>query len=126
MATPESKVKAAVRKRLEHYKVYPHTQADKHDDIVGSYFMPVAGPYQVHGIHDFIGCWGGRFFSIETKGEDNPVGETAAQGDFRFTFTRAGGICMTGVRSADAVDSLACLIESANRAWQYTPQEQSP
>ena len=110
MATPESKVKDQVKKRLIHYKVYPHTSAEKYHDLVGTFFMPVAGPYSVHGIHDFVGCIGGRYFSIETKSPDNPEDETAAQGNFRVQFTRAGGVCLTGVRDASAVDRLMELM----------------
>jgi hypothetical protein len=29
--------------------------------------MPVAGPFAVHGIPDFICCWGGKFLAIEAK-----------------------------------------------------------
>lgn len=31
------------------------------------YFMPVAGPFAVHGIPDFICCWDGKFLAIEAK-----------------------------------------------------------
>lgn len=110
MATPESKVKDAIKKRLADYGVYPHTHADKHPDLQGAYFMPVAGPYSVIGIHDFVGCWCGVFFSIETKAPNNPDDETAHQGDFRVAFTRAGGVSLTGVRSADAVDELWAVL----------------
>jgi hypothetical protein len=29
--------------------------------------MPVAGPFAVHGIPDFICCWEGAFLAIEAK-----------------------------------------------------------
>lgn len=31
------------------------------------YFMPVSMGYGRRGIPDFIGCWRGKFFAIETK-----------------------------------------------------------
>lgn len=115
MATPEGKVKDAVRKVLAAYGVFGHTQAGKQVMLAGTYFMPVAGPYSVHGVHDFVGCWGGVFFSIETKAPTNPHDATAAQEAFQVAFTRAGGVSLTGVRSADAVHELARLVSLAQR-----------
>ncbi len=109
MSTPEGKVKDAVKKRLIHYGLVPLSQSHKVEQlssIPGFFFMPVAGPYSVHGIHDFVGCWDGVFFSIETKSEDNPSDHTPAQQDFRDLTLKAGGLSMTGVRSADAVDRM--------------------
>jgi hypothetical protein len=109
--TPEGRVKNQVRKRLEHHGLVIHTKAQHgRGDLVGSFFMPVAGPFSVHGIHDFVGCWRGVFFSIETKAPDNPDDHTAAQGGFQVAFTRAGGICLTGVRGPEAVDHLRELV----------------
>lgn len=72
----------------------------KAEGAVGTYYMPVAGPFSVHGVHDFVGCWGGVFFSIETKAPSNPDDETTNQGYFRTAITKCGGIAITGVRSA--------------------------
>lgn len=120
MPTPEGKVKDAIKKRLEHYGLVPHTQAiklvDRGQAIVGSYFMPVAGPYSVHGIHDFVGCWDSVFFSIETKAPDNSSDATPAQQDFRAVFSAAGGVSLVGVRDAAAVDHLAELIQQTRNA----------
>lgn len=110
--TPEGKVKEAVKKRLHAYGVFPFTKAAHMDDeeVNGTYWMAVQGRFAVHGVHDFTGVWHGVFWSIETKAPDNPEDETAPQGDFRVAVTKAGGIALTGVRSADAVDRLAELI----------------
>lgn len=110
--TPEGKVKAAVRKRLEHYGLVALTQIDKAPGtgVEGFFFMPVAGPYSVHGIHDFVGCWRGRFFSIETKAPDNKEDATSAQLDFQRAATLAGGVSLVGVRDASIVDRLAEII----------------
>lgn len=51
--TPEGKVKEAVKKFLKAHGIW--------------YFMPVAGPFSVHGVPDFVCCWEGKFLGIETK-----------------------------------------------------------
>lgn len=110
--TPESKVKKAVRERLEHYGLVRVTKAaDTPERLVnGFFFMPLAGPGSVWGIHDFIGCWRGLFFTIETKAPNNPVDATESQLAFQTATQKAGGISFVGVRSADAVDQLAAII----------------
>lgn len=103
--TPEGRVKAAVRKALESHGLLHLTDAQKGTapNIEGFFFMPVAGPYSVHGIHDFVGCWRGVMFSIETKAPDNPQDATDPQERFQDALTRAGGISFTGVRDASHV-----------------------
>lgn len=102
-STPEGKIKDQVKKALAAEKVVPFMDAgSKVEDFVGTYYMPVAGPFSVHGVHDFVGCWCGRFFSIETKAPDNPVDETFHQGRFREAVSVSGGIALTGVRDGRA------------------------
>lgn len=107
--TPEGEVKKAVKKRLADYGLVHLTRVDNEgkESIEGFFFMPVAGPYSVHGIHDFVGCWRGTFFSIETKAPDNPEDHTPAQHRFSVAVSRSGGIAYTGVRDASVVDELA-------------------
>jgi len=111
--TPEAAVKDAVKKRLAHHKVYPFdaVAAGRHPDAVGTYYMPVAGPFSVHGVHDFVICWRGVFCTIETKAPNESQDETVHQGRFRTAVTATGGISLTGVRDAGAVDHLAQLVE---------------
>ena len=52
MATPEGKIKAALKKRLNELGVYA--------------FWPVQTGYGAATL-DCIGCWQGRFFAIECK-----------------------------------------------------------
>lgn len=60
-ATPESKVKKAVRKLL--------------DDAGAYYFFPSANGYGRAGIPDIICCIRGRFLAIECKaGKNKPSG----------------------------------------------------
>lgn len=112
MSTPEGKVKAAVRKRLEHYGLHPITKApDQPGNIEGFFFMPHAGPGSVHGIHDFVGCWRGTFFSLETKAPNNKQDATEPQRAFQQATTKSGGLSFIGVRDASVVDELAALIK---------------
>jgi hypothetical protein len=57
MATPESKVKAAVVKILKANNVY--------------YFFPATGGYGRSGVPDIICCLHGRFVAIECKAKGN-------------------------------------------------------
>jgi len=58
--TPESKVKARVRRILELHKVY--------------HFMPATGGYGRSGVPDIVGCYRGYFFAIECKaGKNQPT-----------------------------------------------------
>ena len=53
MATPEGKVKALIKRKLEAAGVY--------------YFMPATHGYGRSGVPDFICCVRGRFLGIEAK-----------------------------------------------------------
>lgn len=110
MATPENKVKAEVKKALIAHGVYPFadiaTGKVTHDKVQGAFYMPVAGPFSVHGVHDFVGCWDGLFFSIETKAPKEVIDATEHQERFRFAFSLAGGATYVGVRDASAVVDL--------------------
>lgn len=114
--TAEGHVKSDIKRALANLHVYPFMEvaAGMHPDAAGTYFMPVAGPYSVHGIHDFVGCWSGVFFSIETKAPDNPDDETAHQGKFRIAFANCGGISVTGVRDTEAVFQIRDYVELKN------------
>ena len=52
-STPESKVKASVRKLLDTLKIY--------------HFMPPANGFGRAGIPDIVGCMDGHFIAIECK-----------------------------------------------------------
>ena len=51
--TPEGKVKAKVRKKLDEAKAY--------------YFMPATGGYGKSGVPDIVACVNGWFIGIECK-----------------------------------------------------------
>lgn len=122
--TPEGAVKRDVRARLEHHGLIHVTKAGlgAKPVIEGFFFMPVAGPYSVRGIHDFIGCWRGQFFSLETKAPNEPVDATDAQLLFQAGAAKAGGFSFVGVRDASAVDRLRTLVYERvphGTAWRY-------
>jgi Holliday junction resolvase len=77
-ATPEKKVKDAVRKLLVEFGIY--------------YFMPAANGFGRAGIPDIICCFGGRFIAIECKAGK---GVTTALQDRELAAIRtAGGMTM--------------------------------
>lgn len=112
MATPETAVKTAVKKRLEHYGVYPFQRAADMPaaQVNGVYWPAVAGPMSVHGVHDFCLVWHGVFCSLECKAPNNPQDATEPQLAFQAAATKAGGLSLVGVRDASAVDELHRLI----------------
>lgn len=117
MATPEGRIKAAVKKRLEHYGVLPFIRAADHaGPVAGMYWMPVQGRFAVHGVHDFVGLWSGVFFSFETKAPNNYVDATEPQRAFKTAVDKSGGIAFVGVRDASAVDALAEMIQQMTTA----------
>lgn len=102
--TPEGKVKDAVKAELVANGIHPFMDvaSGKATDAIGAFYMPVAGPFSVHGVHDFVGVLNGIFWSIETKAPDNPEDETHHQGCFRHAITTCGGVALTGVRDGRA------------------------
>ena len=112
--TPEGAVKAAIEAALVAERVYPFkkflTGEIKPSEAEGFYFMPVAGRYSILGIHDIIGCWHGRFFSLETKSVKNSKDNTYHQGIFQIAVQAAGGLSFVGVRDASVVKTLKELV----------------
>jgi hypothetical protein len=76
--TPEKKVKKQVRQVL---------------DALGAFYtMPVTGGYGTQGIPDFLVCYNGRFFGIETKAGK---GKTTALQDLNLKkIESAGGVAL--------------------------------
>lgn len=115
MPTPEGKVKAAVKKALQAEGV--HLYADiasgkvSAQNVNGFFYMPVAGPFSVLGIHDFVGCWCGMFFSAETKAPDEPVDATHHQQMFKLSVDAAGGASYIGVRDTSFISDLKARVE---------------
>ena len=66
MSTPEGRVKDAIKKELDSRGFWRAGSAEP-SAVEGWYYMPVSNGMGVVGIPDFIGCWRGKFFSIEAK-----------------------------------------------------------
>ena len=77
-ATPEKKVKDAVKKILNAHSAY--------------YFSPVTGGFGTSGVPDIIACIKGKFVGIETKaGKGKP---TALQEKNLMNIMNTGGIAI--------------------------------
>jgi penicillin-binding protein-related factor A (putative recombinase) len=77
--TPEGKVKDRVKKLLNWYGIFTRQQAQKIlDDVTviavidGYYHCPVVNGMGEPTL-DFIGCYRGKFFAIETKAHDKQM-----------------------------------------------------
>ena len=77
-ATPESKVKAKIKKILKDYGVY--------------YAMPIGTGYGNSGVPDFLCCVNGHFFAIEAKAGKNTA--TALQIKNMNQIIEANGLAM--------------------------------
>jgi hypothetical protein len=92
--TPEGKVKAEIKKVLAEYGCW--------------YFMPAMNGYGRSGIPDFIGCYKGVFFAVETKSAN---GKLTPNQEREITAMSAAGGHVVVARSAEAVREMMALIE---------------
>jgi Holliday junction resolvase len=92
-ATPESKVKANVRKLLDELKIY--------------HFMPPANGFGRAGIPDIIGCMDGHFVAIECKAGKGTT--TALQGRELNAILNSGGTVF--IAREHNLDELKLLLE---------------
>jgi len=76
--TPEGKVKAKVKKKLDEAKAY--------------YFMPATGGYGKSGVPDIVACVNGWFIGIECKAGTNKP--TALQQNNLNDIKRSGGTAL--------------------------------
>lgn len=108
MTTPESTVKTAVKKALLARGLVPLTDVltGNAAEYPGFFWMPIQGAFAVRGVHDFVGCWNGIFWSIETKAPNNPEDATTHQMGFREAVLTSGGLSYVGVRDASVVEHL--------------------
>lgn len=86
--TPEGRVKKDIKKWLDDHGIW--------------YFMPVAGPFAVHGIPDFICCNQGYFLAIEAKAPGKRGHTTPNQKQRLMEIANAGGLALV-------VDNVAIL-----------------
>lgn len=92
--TPEAKVKDAIKKELLARGIW--------------YFMPIGGPFTVHGIPDFICCWDGQFLAIEAKAPGKLRDTTANQERKLTEIACHGGLSVV-------VDDVKLLVEFLER-----------
>lgn len=96
--TPEAKVKARVTKQL---------------DALGAYwFKPMGTGFASSGVADIVGCYRGKYFSIECKAGKNTT--TPLQDRHLDKVRQAGGIAL--VINEDNVDTLAVALQD-NDGW---------
>jgi hypothetical protein len=78
-ATPEGRVKAAIKKVLKEYGIW--------------YYMPVQNGMGVTGIPDFICCMAGRFLGVEAKAPGGKL--TPNQTNIHGLIREQGGTVIT-------------------------------
>lgn len=92
-ATPESKVKAKIKKILADHGVY--------------YAMPIGSGYGNAGVPDFLCCVGGQFLAIEAKAGKGRA--TALQEKHLRDIEWSGGIAL--IVNEDNLNKLKELLE---------------
>ena len=92
--TPESKVKAAIKKLLTDSGAY--------------WTMPATGGYGASGTPDFLVCWGGKFIGIEAKAPGQASRTTAMQDRQLKAIQAAGGLSLV----CDDVSQLANIFKA--------------
>lgn len=103
--TPEGKVKEAVKKVLKAHGVF--------------YYMPVQNGMGQVGIPDFICCFNGRFWAIETKAPGKRGSTTANQDRVLEAIKAAGGIAVV-------IDDVKQLEELINEHCRPTTNDGLP
>lgn len=101
--TPEGKVKQDIEKQLF---IWGFIKAGTKTSVwpplpVGWYYMPVQTGYGINGIPDFICCYAGAFFGIETKAPGK-VGNLSVNQGRRKEEIELGGGRVFVVDSAEA------------------------
>jgi hypothetical protein len=104
MATPEGRVKDAIKKRLNKAGVWQAGQPQP-ENVRGWYYMPVPNGMGVHGIPDFVCCIDGRFVGIEAKAPGRTTDTTVNQKKRHAEIHAAGGTILV-VDDASQLDVL--------------------
>lgn len=94
-ATPEGKVKDAIKKVLKKHGAW--------------YFMPVSNGMGQVGIPDFICCWNGKFVGVEAKAPGKTANVTDNQLRVIGAIKKAGGLAWV-IDDAQQLDSLLATI----------------
>lgn len=91
--TPEARVKTDIKKLLLGMGFWNAGGKPPALSVIGWFYMPVSNGMGVHGIPDFVGCWLGRFFSIEAKAPGGVVSPNQLKRHEEIR--EAGGIVLT-------------------------------
>lgn len=94
-ATPEKKVKTAIKSWLDAQGYY--------------HFSPIGGPFAVHGVPDIIVCARGRFIGIECKAPGKGTNTTANQDAHIARIVTAGGVAFVASSLDDVLVQFAKL-----------------
>ena len=78
------------------------------------FYMPVAGPYAVAGIPDFIGCYRGMMFGIEAKADGGRTTKWQERQIAGINQALGYGVVIKGVEQAAWV---ARYVEAAWNDW---------
>ena len=101
-ATPEGRVKNAVKKVLNERGVY--------------YYMPVSNGFGRVGAPDFICCYRGHFFGVETKAPGCERNTTPNQDREKAAIEAAGGISIVTSQVNDVIQ----IIEEIDYALSHS------
>lgn len=91
--TPEGRVKAAVRRELLG-RGFWQAGGPRPPKVHGWFYMPVSNGMGVHGIPDFVCCWGGLTFVIETKAPGRRRDVSSTQKDRLEELQAAGALTL--------------------------------
>lgn len=100
MATPEGKVKDAVKKELKKRGIW--------------YYMPVQNGMGVAGIPDIVGCWNGWFVGIECKAPGKLTNLSVNQKRRLQEIEDAKGLALV----IDDVETLRVILDGIERTKQ--------
>lgn len=100
-ATPEAKVKAAIKKYLDAHGFW-RAGAARPEHVRGWYYMPVSNGMGVHGIPDFMCTYNGRTIGIEAKAPKGVVSELQKQ---RHIEMQAAGALVVVAYSVEDVEA---------------------
>lgn len=102
MATPESKVKARVKKVLSEFDAY----------VV----MPATGGYGNSGAPDFLACIKGRFFGIECKAGSNKPTDLQVMNLMRIVETGGFAFVVNEVTVVNLADNIRAKLDEVEQS----------
>ncbi len=105
MATPEGRVKEAVKRVLRARRIW--------------FYMPVQNGLGYVGIPDFVCCWNGRMLAIETKAPGKRAQTTANQERVLADIQGHGGLSIV----VDDAAQLTQFLDEAEASHDQSPEQ---